>query len=80
MSTRSMCSPPAITKQTEAEKVSLIEKGAAYFREKAEFCRTLTEKASRPDIVDALEELAREFDEAADWIDQNRQCTDSSRP
>ena len=43
--------------------MSFIEKGAAYFCHKAELCRALGKKASKPAVIGALDELASEFDD-----------------
>jgi hypothetical protein len=66
-----LCADRSRPVSIESKKVSFIERGAAYFRQKAALCRALAKKASKPDVIGALDELAGEFDDMSADIEQH---------
>ena len=48
---------------SRVRKVSFIERCATYSRQKTALCRALAKKASKPEVIGALGELAGEFDD-----------------
>lgn len=50
--------------------MSLRKVAPEYYRKKAAFCRTLEKDLTRPDIVQALEELAAELEATADHMER----------